>query len=436
MRPAGRGVSGRGPVSASRTTVAIDAVVVALPRVAAHDGHRDPAGVALDQLGGARPARRRRTAPGPGTRGRGGRSRRCSERSGAMPATPMATSVWPSRHGRPNVSLMTTPTSTPSSREALARAGGPTASGSSGQQHHPAGRAARALVDAAVGAHEPVAGLGDQHRPDHPHDAAGTRRSTSSTTRGVLVPPRRPLDGEVGRRHVGQLDRAALGLGHDLRRDDDDVAVGQHGGVGDQGGRDRRRRRSRASPRRRRSDHGGKARRGSDRRASLTGSGWVRLAAWAPGDLDDRPGARQAVGERLGILHRDRRVVGAVHDDRRAGDLGEAIGDVVATEQARRRLAHQLLRAGLPLGDPPRVLVGVGDDDVGDDGGQLVDRTGGQPRVGHLPVLLEQLADPRASPTCREGSALGRARAPAARRAATGTRPGSCRRRRRGRCPR
>ena len=41
----------------------------------------------------------------------------------------------------------------------------------------------------------------------------------------VLVPLRRPLGGEARRRDVVELDDATLGLGHDLRRDDDDVAV-------------------------------------------------------------------------------------------------------------------------------------------------------------------------------------------------------------------
>ena len=50
----------------------------------------------------------------------------------------------------------------------------------------------------------------------------------------VLVPLRRPLGGEARRRDVVELDGAALGLGHDLRRHDDDVAVDDVAGRGDQ----------------------------------------------------------------------------------------------------------------------------------------------------------------------------------------------------------
>ena len=52
-------------------------------------------------------------------------------------------------------------------------------------------------------------------------------RSTTSTTRGSLSHCCRPVGGERRRLDVGELDRAPLGLRHDLRRDDDDVAVGQ-----------------------------------------------------------------------------------------------------------------------------------------------------------------------------------------------------------------
>ena len=60
---------------------------------------------------------------------------------------------------------------------------------------------------------------------------------------------------------------------------------------------------------------------GSDARkstsASLTGPGLVRFAAWAPPTLTTGPEPDEPGGERLGALHRDRRVFGAVHDDRR-----------------------------------------------------------------------------------------------------------------------
>src|ERR671916_387641 len=66
-------------------------------------------------------------------------------RRAAIPAQPMAMFVCPVRQARPNVSEMTTATSTPAAR-------------------------VRA-VDAGVGADEAVVRLGDQHAPVHAHDA-------------------------------------------------------------------------------------------------------------------------------------------------------------------------------------------------------------------------------------------------------------------------
>ena len=100
-----------------------------------------------------------------------------------MPARPTATSVCPSRHGRPKVSLMMTATSTPSSAK-RARMRRAEASQSGGKQHDAAAGTARALVDPAVGAHEAVVGLGDQHRPDHPHDALATRAAPARRPAG------------------------------------------------------------------------------------------------------------------------------------------------------------------------------------------------------------------------------------------------------------
>ena len=53
--------------------------------------------------------------------------------SGAMPAAPIAESVRPSRHGRPIVSVTTTPTVTPWSRCQAARSARAEASGSTGR---------------------------------------------------------------------------------------------------------------------------------------------------------------------------------------------------------------------------------------------------------------------------------------------------------------
>ena len=80
--------------------------------------------------------------------------------SAPMPAQPMATSVSPRRHVRPNVSLMMTATSTPAAcLDAVADAAG-RAVAVVGQQGGVAPLDVR-QVDAGVGAHEAVLGLAD-----------------------------------------------------------------------------------------------------------------------------------------------------------------------------------------------------------------------------------------------------------------------------------
>ena len=96
-------------------------------------------------------------------------------------------------------------------------------------------------------AHRSRAGLGDQQVAELDGRSAPIRRHHLDEA-WVLVPRRRPLGGEGGQRHRRQLDRAALGLRHDLGGDDHNVALGEFGVVVDQApGRPRAR--SRAVPR-------------------------------------------------------------------------------------------------------------------------------------------------------------------------------------------
>ena len=195
----------------------------------------------LNEFAGRR-ARRRRTAPGRGTRGRADRPRRCScaaasrrcrwRRRSALP--PRAAERVADDDGDVG----------PSSANRPASAGG--ASGSTGSSTtRPA--AARGLVDSAVGAHEAVARLGDQHRSDHAHDPPP--RAARARRRGGPCPT-------VAAHSVANADgstsssstSAALGLRDDLRRHDHDVAVGDVGRPRRSARPGRRRRRPRAGP--------------------------------------------------------------------------------------------------------------------------------------------------------------------------------------------
>ena len=77
---------------------------------------------------------------------------------------------------------------------------------------------------AAVGADEPVRGLGDQDAVLHPDDAPGLAQHDLDLAR-VAVAPRGELDGLGSRLDGGQVDDGALGLRHDLLGDDEDVVA-------------------------------------------------------------------------------------------------------------------------------------------------------------------------------------------------------------------
>ncbi len=93
-----------------------------------------------------------------------------------MPATPMATSVRPSRQGRPKVSVMMTGMERCRvffSAPWILRGG---TVGILGQQERVAASVDVGDVDRAVGADQAMAGFGDQDAALATHDAAALRR--------------------------------------------------------------------------------------------------------------------------------------------------------------------------------------------------------------------------------------------------------------------
>ena len=125
-----------------------------------------------------------------------------------MPATPMATSVVPWRQARPNESLTITAGATPKrSAEPLADAAAADASGSLGRSTT-----------------QPSPGVFERSTP------ALAQTKPCSVSAMIEVVAATPDGARLAQDHldvvVGLLD-AALGLGDDLLRDDDDVALGQ-----------------------------------------------------------------------------------------------------------------------------------------------------------------------------------------------------------------
>ena len=115
--------------------------------------------------------------------------------SGSSPDTPIATSTMPQRHGRPNESETMTGTSTPN----RSRTAGPDRARGrvrvARQQGHDRARAGPDVrgVDAAVGADEPVRGLGDHDAVVHAHDAPGLAQHDLDLAR-IAVPALGELD--------------------------------------------------------------------------------------------------------------------------------------------------------------------------------------------------------------------------------------------------
>ena len=191
QRPRARAVLARAPRAPSPRTTATGT----------------PAGLALDQVGRRRPARRRRRPRSRSARCRGRRRRRAGRPARRSPAAPIATSVSPLRQGRPKVSVTTT---ADLDAERVAQPGAQRARRGVrvlGQQQHGPGRGVGG-VDAGRGHHQALPVLDDAQARRAGRPPGPSRRRW---------PPR-------GRR---PCDDPALRLADDLRGDQQDVAVGQ-----------------------------------------------------------------------------------------------------------------------------------------------------------------------------------------------------------------
>ena len=144
--------------------------------------------------------------------------------SGSSPATPTATPTLPRRHGRPWVSLITTPIGSPNARDERVADRPRRCVGV--ERHEQRGVLAAVgvrPVDRRVGRREAEPVAHDEHAGHRAHDARRLREHQLDELR-LLVGARRELAG-LGRRHHGpEVDEAALGLRHDLAGDDDHVA--------------------------------------------------------------------------------------------------------------------------------------------------------------------------------------------------------------------
>ncbi len=152
------------------------------------------------------------------------------------PATPIATSVVPIRHARPNESETITPTAAPvsSRRRSRRRAAEARVGVERKQDEHPGlGRIRR--VHSGRAADEAVAGLCNHEARADADDARRLAQDRLDVTRvallalGDLERLRRRLD-------LVEHDHAALGFRHGLLRDDEDVAVLELDGAGDECG--------------------------------------------------------------------------------------------------------------------------------------------------------------------------------------------------------
>ena len=109
------------------------AVLLGDPAAEAADHHRrHRGGLVADEVGGARPPRRRSRSGSPSARGRWRRVRPRQSSIGTSPAQPIATSAWPIRQARPKLSAITTPIRAPWTPPISVRSRRAEASGSSG----------------------------------------------------------------------------------------------------------------------------------------------------------------------------------------------------------------------------------------------------------------------------------------------------------------
>ena len=170
------------------------------------------------------PPRRRSRSGSPPARGRSASARPRQSSSGAMPAQPIATSAWPRRQARPKLSATITAGAAPAAARISARMRRAEASGSSGSSATVSASARLELSTPALAQTKPwwVSTI-------------STPRSARSTSRLSLEDQldQRRLLAEVGgestrlraRDDRGEAPDPPLGLGDDLLRDDDDVAV-------------------------------------------------------------------------------------------------------------------------------------------------------------------------------------------------------------------
>ena len=232
-------------------------------------------------------------------------------------------------------------------------------------------------VDAAVGADEAMGGLGDDHPVGHPDDAPRLAQHDLDLARIAI-----PALGERDRLRAwldrGQVDDRALGLGHDLLGDDEDVvragaarepsaiSVASRRRRGAPGGRrragspgSRRARRPRAG-RRRQPPRAGSSRPSSSARMRSSGrsrsmasgpssSTTAAPAAWARGQVRGAAAAAERERDRVGRAHeqRVRAPPVAVGDDRHERPVGSRAGGRRATR------ASIVVGRDRPAGRPP-----------------------------------------------------------------------------------
>ena len=143
------------------------------------------------------------------------------------PAAPSATPTVPLRQGRPKLSLMMTPMPTPKTsirccRKACAEPSGST--GNSSTRSRAVLRRDVRVVDAGIGHHETEAMLDDQQTramADHPLRFGQHHLDKAR----VLVDLGGECDRALRRPHGRDIDITSLGLGDDLLRHDQHIAV-------------------------------------------------------------------------------------------------------------------------------------------------------------------------------------------------------------------
>ena len=110
------------------------------------------------------------------------------------------------------------------------------------------------------------------------------------------------------------------------------------------------------------------------------------------GNLHHVAAATEASRKCLGLLHRNGRVSGAMHNESRTLNLTEPRGDVVASDETPPALGNQLLGARLPFRDPPWVLDRIIDDDRCDTRSEFINRTCAHPHIDHALITHQRFS--------------------------------------------